>query len=126
MRFCPFCKKIISEDSTFCEVCGYSLVLALPILALPHRKLKFLLGCASIVSGISACVFSFFPVLYWTSFPLVILAIGLAGVTLETVSGKSDTLLIKILAILGLAFGILGYISFMFIHSNVPGIGYTM
>jgi hypothetical protein len=126
MRLCPFCKKITGEESTFCKVCGYSLVLALPILALPHKKLSLLLACASIISGISACVFSFFPVLYWTSFPLVILAIGLAGVTLETVSGKFDTLPIKILAILGLAFGILGYISFMFLHSNVPGIGYTM
>jgi hypothetical protein len=126
MRLCPFCKKITGEDSTFCEVCGYSLVLALPILAHPHKKLNLSLACASILSGISACVFSFFPVLYWTSFPLVILAIGLAGVTLESVSGKFDTLLIKILAILGLAFGILGYISFMFLHSNVPGIGYTM
>jgi hypothetical protein len=126
MRLCPFCKKTQSEDSTFCKVCGYSFALALPILAFPHRKLSLSLSCASIISGILSCVFSFFPVLYWTSFPLVLLAIGLAGVTLESVSGKFDLLPIKILAILGLVFGVLGYIFFMFIRSNVPGIGYTM
>jgi hypothetical protein len=126
MKLCPFCKKALTEGSTFCIVCGYSFALALPLLALPRKRLSLALGCASIISGILACVFSFFPVLYWTSFPLVILAIALAGVTLETVSGKFNTLPIKILAILGLAFGILGYISFMFLRSNVPGIGYTM
>jgi hypothetical protein len=126
MKLCPFCKKALIESSTFCMVCGYSFALALPILTLPHKRLSLALGCASIVSGITACVFSFFPVLYWISFPLVILTIALAGVTLETVSGKFNTLPIKILAILGLAFGILGYISFMFLRSNVPGIGYTM
>jgi hypothetical protein len=126
MKLCPFCKKITSEDSTFCLVCGYSFALALPILALPHKKLSLALGCASTVSGVLACVFSFFPLLYWASFPLVILSIALAGVTLESISGKFGVLPIKILAILGLVFGILGYIFFMFIHSNVPGIGYTM
>ena len=126
MRFCPFCKKTLSEESTFCAVCGYSLVLALPMLALPHKKLNLSLACTSIVLGILACAFTFFPTLYLASFLLVILAIGLAGVTLERVSGRYDALPIKILAILGLVFGILGYISFMFLRSNVPGIGYTM
>ena len=126
MRFCPFCKKTLSEKSTFCEVCGYSFVLALPILVLPNKTLSLSLACASIIFGISACVFSFFPTLYLISFILVILAIALAGVTLESVSGKFDTLLIKILAIVGLVFGTLGYICFMFLRSNVPGIGYTM
>ncbi len=126
MRLCPFCKKTLSEDSTFCRVCGYSFVLALPILALPHKKLNLSLACASIIFGILACVFSFLPTLYLISFILVISAIGLAGVTLESVSGKFNTLLIKILAIVGLVFGILGYISFMFLRSNVPGTGYTM
>ena len=126
MRLCPFCKKTLSEDSTSCEVCGYSFVLALPILALPHKKLNLFLACGSIIFGILACVFSFLPTLYLISFILVISAIGLAGVTLESVSGKFDTLLIRILAILGLVFGILGYISFMFLRSNVPGTGYTM
>jgi hypothetical protein len=126
MKLCPFCKKTLSEDSTSCEVCGYSFVLALPILALPHKKLNLSLACGSIIFGISACVFSFLPTLYLLSFILVISAIALAGVTLESVSGKFNTLLIKILAIVGLVFGILGYISFMFLRSNVPGIGYTM
>jgi len=126
MKLCPFCKKALSEDSTSCEVCGYSFVLALPILALPHKKLNLSLACASVIFGILACVFSFLPTLYLLSFILVISAIALAGVTLESVSGKFNTLLIRILAILGLVFGILGYISFMFLRSNVPGTGYTM
>jgi hypothetical protein len=57
---------------------------------------------------------------------LVIGAIGLASVTLEKTWGRFDTLIIRILAILGLFFGVLGYIFFMFIHSNVPGCGYSM
>lgn len=126
MRLCPFCKKTLSEESTFCKACGYSLVLAVPILALPHRKMNLWLGCASIFFGISACVFSLSPSLYLISFLLVMFAIGLGGITLEAVSGKFDTRVIKILAIAGLIFGILGYILFMFLRSNVPGSGYTM
>jgi len=80
----------------------------------------------SLLSGILACVFTFFPTLYMGSLFLFIGAIGLASVTLEKAWGKFDTLLIKILAILGLLFGVLGYIFFMFIHSNAPGSGYTM
>jgi len=57
---------------------------------------------------------------------LVIVAVGLAGVTLEKAWGEFDTLLIRSLAILGLIFAVLGYISFLFIHSSVPGSGYTM
>jgi len=80
----------------------------------------------SILSGILACVFTFSPALYMGSLFLVIGAIGLASVTLEKAWGRFDTLLIKILAIFGLFFGVLGYIFFMFIHSNVPGSGYSM
>ena len=122
MRLCPFCKKTLSEESTSCKFCGYSFVLALPILALPHKKLNLSLACASIIFGILACIFSLFPSLYLVSFILVMLAIALAGVTLESVSGKFNTLLIKILAIVGLVFGTLGYLFFMFLCSHVPGI----
>lgn len=122
MSVCPFCQNISREDNTSCELCGYSFVLSLPILAFPRKKLNLLLACSSIILGISACIFSLVPALYLISFVLVILAIAVAGVTLESVSGKFNTLLIKILAIVGLAFGTLGYISFMLICSNVPGI----
>ncbi len=122
MSICPFCQNESREDNTSCELCGYPFVLSLPILAFPHKKLSLLLACSSIILGISACVFSLVPALYLISFVLVILAIALAGVTLESVSGKFNTLLIRILAIVGLAFGTLGYISFMLICSNVPGI----
>jgi len=122
MRSCPFCKKVLSEDSTFCKVCGYSFVLALPESVYPHKKLNMWLASASIIFGISACVFTFVPELYLMSFVLVISAIALAGVTLESVWGRFDTLLIKILAIAGLVFGTLGYVFFMFLCSHVPGI----
>lgn len=90
--------------------------------ASPTRGLNLLLACASIMFGILACVFTFFPALYLASFILVLLTIALAGITLESVSGRFNALLIRILAIVGLAFGTLGYICFMFLCSNVPGI----
>ena len=126
MQICPFCNTTLNDKNTFCKVCGYSLVLALFQPFFPHRKFYFTLSIMSILSGILACVFTFFPPLYMGSLFLVIGAIGLAGVTLERAWGRFDTLLIKILAIFGLFFGVLGYIFFMFIHSNVPGSGYSM
>ncbi len=126
MRLCPFCNTTLNDKSTFCKVCGYSFVLSLPYPVLAHRKFYFSLSILSILSGVLACLFAFSPALYMGSLFLVIVAIGLAGVTLERTWGHFDTLLIKILAILGLFFGVLGYISFMFLRSNVPGIGYTM
>jgi hypothetical protein len=126
MQTCPFCNTTLDDENTFCKVCGYSLVLALSQPLFPHRKFYFTLSIMSILSGILGCVFTFFPALYVGSLFLVIGAIGLAGVTLERTQGRFDTFLIKILAILGLFFGVLGYIFFMFIHSNVPGSGYSM
>ena len=126
MQTCPFCNTTLNDKNTFCKVCGYSFVLPLPYPALHHRKIYFALSILSILSGILACVFTFFPPLYMGSLFLVIGAIGSAGVTLERAWGRFDTLLIKILAIFGLFFGVLGYIFFMFIHSNVPGSGYSM
>jgi hypothetical protein len=122
MSRCPFCGKALVEDSTFCKACGYSLVLALPMLASPHKRLDLLLASISIVFGILACIFTLFPALYLASFILVLLTIALAGITLESVAGRFNVLLIRILAVVGLAFGTLGYICFMFLCSNVPGI----
>lgn len=126
MQVCPFCNTPLNDKNTFCDKCGYSFVLALPIPLFPRRKLYFTLSIMSILSGILACVFTFFPAVYVGSLFLVIGAIGLASVTLEKAWGKFGTLQIKILAILGLFFGVLGYIFFMFIHSNVPSSGYSM
>jgi len=126
MQTCPFCKSYLGDTSTSCKVCGYSFLLPLPHPVLTHRKLYYLLSASSILAGLVSCVFTFIPQLYMTSLFFFIAAIGLAGVTLERARGKYQTLLIKILAVLGLALGFLGYISFMFIHSNVPGCGYTM
>ena len=122
MSLCPFCKRALVEDSTFCNACGYSFVLALPMLTYAHRGLNLSLACASIIFGILACAFSFFPALYLASFVLVLLTIAVAGITLESVSGRFNAFLIRVLAIVGLAFGTLGYICFMFLCSNVPGI----
>jgi hypothetical protein len=126
MQTCPFCKAYLGDSSTSCKVCGYSFLLPLPYPVLTHRKLYYLLSALSILAGLVSCVFTFIPQLYMMSLFFFIAAIGLAGVTLERTRGKSQTLLIKILAVLGLALGFLGYISFMFIRSNVPGCGYTM
>jgi hypothetical protein len=126
MQTCPFCKASLGDSSTFCKVCGYSLLLPLPQPVLTHRKLYYLLCALSILTGSVSCAFTFIPQLYMTSLFFFMAAIGLAGVILERTTGKSQTLLIKILAVLGLALGVLGYISFMFIRSNVPGCGYTM
>jgi hypothetical protein len=84
------------------------------------------LSISSILLGITACVFTFFPALYYGSLPFFIGEMVSAGASLEKTWGKSDTRSIKILSIFGLLFGVLGYIFFMFIHSNVPGIGYSM
>jgi hypothetical protein len=126
MQVCPFCHTTLNDENTFCFVCGYLLASALPLPLFRHKRLYFFLAILSILLGILSCGFTFFPSLYMGSLILVLGAIGFAGVTLERVQGKSDVLLIKILAILGLFFGALGYIFFMFIHSNVPGIGYSM
>ena len=80
----------------------------------------------SLLLGVTACIFTFVPSLYMKSLIPMIASLGLASFTLEKVWGKSDTLAIRILAISALAFALLGYVSFMFIRSNVPGIGYTM
>jgi hypothetical protein len=126
MQKCPFCKACLDDSCTFCNVCGYSFLLPLPHPALTHRRLYFFLSALSILAGLVSCVFTFIPKLYMTSLFFFIAAIGLAGVTLERAKGKSQALLIKILAVLGLVLGFLGYITFMFIRSNVPGCGYTM
>lgn len=57
---------------------------------------------------------------------MVLAAIASAGTSLEKAWGRADARSIRILAILGLFFGVLGFVFFMFINSNVPGIGYSM
>lgn len=126
MQICPFCNTTLNAENTFCETCGYSFVLPLPYPVLAHRKIYFALSISSILSGILASVFTFFPAVYMGSLFLVIGTIGLASVVLEKTWGRCDTSAIKILAIIGLFFGVLGYIFFMFIRSNVPVSGYSM
>ena len=126
MPVCPFCKASIEDRNTICQVCGYSFSLPLPPPRLGHPKLYLALSFLSILTGILACIFTFFPGFHLKNLLLVLISIGLAGTTLEKARGKSGVFWIRILALFGLICGILGYIFYMFIHSNVPGIGYSM
>lgn len=126
MQTCPFCRAPLGEEATSCKTCGYSLVLPLPLPVLRRRKLYLVLSILSIILGLLACVFTYVPGLYMKSLFLIIGALGSAGFTLEKAWGKSDASQIRLLAVAGLILGLLGYVFFMFIHSNVPGSGYTM
>ena len=126
MQVCPFCDTSFDDPTNICKVCGYSFSLPLPPPRLSHQKLYFTLSLLSILSGILACLFIFFTNFYFKSLFLVLVSIGLAGTTLERARGKSGAFWIRILALFGLVCGVLGYIFYMFIHSNVPGIGYSM
>ena len=126
MTECPFCGTPFEESDTSCRSCGYSLSQLLPSSLLEHKTLYLGLSIFSILLGLSACVFTYSPALYMKSLILIITSIGLACFTLEKVRGKSNALSIKILAVAGVVLGVLGYIFFMFIHSNVPGCGYTL
>jgi hypothetical protein len=119
MQACPFCNAALDDRSSLCTVCGYSFVSALPSPLLAHRRFYFALSILSILLGISSCVFAFLPRLYMGSLFLIIPSVGLGGFILETTRGKSGTRLVKILAAVGVFFGVLGYISFMFLRSNV-------
>ncbi|MGB7062946.1 MAG: hypothetical protein WBF13_11425 [Candidatus Zixiibacteriota bacterium] len=123
MRACPFCSATLDDQSTFCAACGHSLVLALPSPLLARRRFYLALSILSILLGISSCAFAFLPPLYMGSLFLIIASVGLGGVILERTRGKSGTRLVKILAAVGMFFGVLGYVSFMFLRSNVPGSG---
>ena len=126
MHACPFCKSELDEKSNRCTLCGYSLISGLPSPALARRKFYLALSSLSVLLGIASCVFALLPPLYMGSLFLIIASIGLGGFTLERTRGKSGTWSVKILAMVGMFFGLLGYVSFMFLRSNVPGSGYTM
>jgi len=126
MPACPFCGATLEEKSTFCAVCGLSLVSALPSPLLARRRLYLALSILSILLGVSSCAFTFVPRLYMASLALIIASVGLGGFILERARGESKTRLVKVLAVVGMLFGVLGYISFMFLRSNVPGSGSHM
>ena len=126
MQTCPFCKAPLDEEATSCNTCGYSLVLPLPLPLLRRRKLYWVLSILSIILGLLACVFTCVPSLYMKSLFPIIGALVLAGFTLEKAWGRSDASRIRLMALAGLLLGLLGYVFFMFIHSNVPGSGYSM
>ena len=123
MRECPFCSTALDDQSTLCTVCGYSFASALPSPMPARRRFYSGLSTLSILVGIASCVLAFLPRLYMGSLFLIIASIGLGGFVLERTRGKSGTRLVKVLAAVGVFFGVLGYISFMFLRSNVPGSG---
>ncbi len=126
MRTCPFCNTSLNPASTFCRVCGYSLVSLLPVPKLARKRLHLGISILGLLLALTAGVFTFVPSLYMKSLIPMIASLGLSGFTLEKVWGKSDCSTIKILGVLGLVFAFLSYVSFMFIRSNVPGCGYSM
>jgi hypothetical protein len=126
MRTCPFCNSSLNPNSTSCQVCGYSLVSLLPVQKLTRRWLYLGISLLSLLLALTACVFTFLPSLYMKSLIPMIASLGLSGLTLEKVRGKSGCSIIRVLAVMGLVFAFLGYVSFMFIRSNVPGCGYSM
>lgn len=126
MRACPFCNATLDEKSTSCAVCGHSLVSALPSPRPARRRFYLTLSILSILLGIGSCVFTLVPRLYIGSLALIIASVGLGGFILERTRAKSSTRLAKVLAAVGMLFGLLGYISFMFLRSNVPGSGAHM
>jgi hypothetical protein len=126
MQACPFCKMPVDSTSTSCRACGYPLVNLLPRPALARKPLYLGISIISLLLALAACVLTFVPSWYLRSLIPMIASLALASFTLEKTWGKSNTLAVKIVAISALAFALLGYISFMFIRSNVPGIGYTM
>ena len=126
MRACPFCSATLDEKSTSCPVCGHSLVSALPSPLPSAKRLYLVLSILSVFLGINSCAFTFVPRLYMGSLALIIASIGLGGFVLERTRGKSGTRLAKVLAVVGMLLGVLGYISFMFLRSNVPGSGAHM
>ena len=123
MRACPFCSATLDDKSTSCAVCGYSPVSTPPPPLPARRRLYLTLSILSTLLGIGSCAFTFVPRLYMGSLALIIASIGLGGFVLERTRGKSGTRLAKILAVVGMLLGVLGYISFMFLRSNVPGSG---
>jgi hypothetical protein len=126
MQACPFCGNPFEESDTFCQTCGSPLSQLLPPTTFKHKTFYLGLSIFSTLLGLSACIFTYFPSLYMKSLILIIASLGLGSFTLEKARGKSNALPIRILAILALVLGVLGYIFFMFIHSNVPGCGYSM
>jgi hypothetical protein len=120
MFFCPFCKAHLSDNITVCPRCGYSVVLSLPFRPLiQHKSLYILLAFLSMVLGITSCVLSLFPYLFVMGLILVIPAIAFGAISLEGIAHKFNGKLIRLFAITGLVFGVLGYVFNVLINSQV-------
>ncbi len=120
MFFCPFCKTHLPENQTFCPKCGYAVVLSLQFYpSIQHKSRYVLLALLSMTLGITSCVISFFPYLYFIGMVLVVPAIAFGAISLEGIAHKFNGKLIRLFAITGLAFGVLGYIFNVLINSEV-------
>ena len=120
MFFCPFCRTHLLENKTFCPKCGYAIVLSLPFHPLIQHKSRYvLLALLSMALGVTSCVISFFPYLYVIGMVLVVPAIAFGAISLEGIAHRFNGKLIRLFAIAGLSFGILGYIFNVLINSEV-------
>ena len=120
MFFCPFCRTHLPENQTFCPKCGYVVILSLPFRpTIQHKSRYVLLALLSMALGITSCVISLFPYLYVIGMVLVVPAIACGAISLEGIAHKFNGKLIRLFAISGLAFGVLGYIFNVLINSEV-------
>jgi hypothetical protein len=71
------------------------------------------------VLGITSCVLSLFPYLFFMGLILVIPAIAFGAISLEGIAHKLNGKLIRLFAITGLVFGVLGYVFNVLINSQV-------
>ncbi len=120
MFFCPFCKANLSEKTTFCANCGYSIVLSLPFYPLIEHKSRYILvALVSMVLGITSCALSFFSSLCVFGLILVVPAIAFGAISLEGIAHKLNGKFIRLFAVSGLVLGILSYLLNIFVNSEV-------
>ena len=117
MSICPFCNQNLINN--LCPFCGYSNVLALPYYrSTSSYRIFSLIG---IFSALSSFVFSFFISLNILGLIFSLGAIGLCGTALEKSQNRA-----KLLAVIGLILGAVGFIWSILINSHLPSSGYTM
>jgi hypothetical protein len=94
--------------------------LALPFHpVIEHRGRYLILALLSTILGTSSCVLSLFPYLFMLGLILVVPAIAFGAISLEGIAHKFNGKLIRLFAVIGLIFAILGYLFNVLINSQV-------
>ena len=126
MGKCPFCSFDLSKNKSFCPLCGYPQVLALPyLLGIKSKGLYVFLAIISITLGAFSFFFTFKSFVF-LSLLFVVFSLVFAGICLEGIAHRLNGTLIKYLAIAGLILGMSGYLFSIFFNSQVPTSGYSM